>query len=44
MRVRIHKPHAPIPGVFRDVYAETQKKALLERIFFPHLALMGKAW
>ncbi len=20
--VRVHKPHAPIPGVFRDVYAE----------------------
>ena len=25
VRVRVHKPHAPIPGVFRDVYAETQK-------------------
>ncbi|WP_041230922.1 dihydroneopterin aldolase [Deinococcus peraridilitoris] len=20
--VRVHKPHAPIPGIFRDVYAE----------------------
>jgi dihydroneopterin aldolase len=26
VRVRVHKPHAPIPGVFRDVYAETQKR------------------
>jgi dihydroneopterin aldolase len=25
VRVRVHKPHAPIPGVFRDVYAETEK-------------------
>jgi dihydroneopterin aldolase len=23
LAVRIHKPHAPIAGVFRDVYAET---------------------
>ncbi len=23
--VRVHKPHAPIPGVFRDVYAETRR-------------------
>ncbi|AEB11048.1 dihydroneopterin aldolase [Marinithermus hydrothermalis] len=23
--VRVHKPHAPIPGVFRDVYAETHR-------------------
>ena len=21
--VRVHKPHAPIPGIFRDVFAET---------------------
>jgi len=21
--VRVHKPHAPIPGIFSDVYAET---------------------
>ena len=20
--VRVHKPHAPVPGIFRDVYAE----------------------
>lgn len=25
VRVRVHKPHAPIPGVFRDVYAETER-------------------
>jgi len=25
VRVRVHKPHAPIPGVFRDVYAETRR-------------------
>jgi dihydroneopterin aldolase len=25
VRVRVHKPHAPIPGVFRDVYAEVEK-------------------
>ncbi len=24
--VRVHKPHAPLPGVFRDVYAEVSKK------------------
>jgi len=24
--VRVHKPHAPLPGVFRDVYAEVTKK------------------
>jgi dihydroneopterin aldolase len=22
--VRVHKPHAPIPGIFRDVYAEVE--------------------
>ncbi len=22
VRVRVHKPHAPLPGVFRDVYVE----------------------
>ena len=22
--VRVHKPHAPIPGVFRDAYAEAE--------------------
>ncbi|WP_293171174.1 dihydroneopterin aldolase [Oceanithermus sp.] len=25
--VRVHKPHAPLQGVFRDVYAEVTKKA-----------------
>jgi len=24
--VRVHKPHAPIPGVFRDVYAEVERR------------------
>lgn len=24
--VRVHKPHAPIPGIFRDVYAEVQRE------------------
>ncbi len=24
--VRVHKPHAPLPGVFRDVYAEVEKR------------------
>jgi dihydroneopterin aldolase len=23
--VRVHKPHAPLPGVFRDVYVETSR-------------------
>ncbi len=23
--VRVHKPHAPLPGVFRDVFAEVEK-------------------
>lgn len=23
--VRVHKPHAPLPGVFRDVYAEVER-------------------
>ncbi|CAA9585292.1 MAG: Dihydroneopterin aldolase [uncultured Truepera sp.] len=23
--VRVHKPHAPLPGVFRDVYAEVRR-------------------
>lgn len=23
--VRVHKPHAPLPGVFRDVYAEVSR-------------------
>jgi dihydroneopterin aldolase len=22
--VRVHKPHAPIPGIFRDAYAEAE--------------------
>ena len=26
VRVRVHKPHAPIPGVFRDVYAEVEHR------------------
>ena len=26
VRVRVHKPHAPIPGVFRDVYAEVERR------------------
>ncbi|MGQ9511180.1 MAG: dihydroneopterin aldolase [Thermaceae bacterium] len=26
VRVRVHKPHAPIPGVFRDVFAETERE------------------
>jgi len=24
--VRVHKPHAPIPGIFRDVYAEVTRQ------------------
>jgi dihydroneopterin aldolase len=24
--VRVHKPHAPLPGVFRDVYAEIRRR------------------
>lgn len=24
VRVRVHKPHAPLPGVVRDVYVEVQ--------------------
>lgn len=24
--VRVHKPHAPLPGVFRDVYAEVRRE------------------
>ena len=24
--VRVHKPHAPIPGVFRDVYVEVERR------------------
>ncbi len=23
--VRVHKPHAPLPGIFRDVYAEVTR-------------------
>ncbi len=23
--VRVHKPHAPLPGIFRDVYAEIER-------------------
>jgi dihydroneopterin aldolase len=26
--VRVHKPHAPLPGVFRDVFAETFRERL----------------
>ncbi len=26
VRIRVHKPHAPIPGVFRDVYAEVERR------------------
>lgn len=25
LTVRIHKPHAPLPGVFRDVFAEVRR-------------------
>lgn len=25
VRVRVHKPFAPLPGIFRDVYAEIEK-------------------
>lgn len=25
VRVRVHKPHAPLPGVFRDVYVEVER-------------------
>jgi len=24
--VRVHKPHAPIAGIFRDVYAEVTRE------------------
>ena len=26
VRVRVHKPHAPIPGVFRDLFAEVERR------------------
>jgi 7,8-dihydroneopterin aldolase/epimerase/oxygenase len=26
LMVRVHKPHAPLPGVFRDVYAEVSRE------------------
>ncbi len=26
LTVRVHKPQAPIPGVFRDVYAEVERR------------------
>lgn len=26
LTVRVHKPHAPLPGVFRDVYAEVTRR------------------
>ncbi len=26
VRVRVHKPHAPIPGIFRDTFVETERK------------------
>ncbi len=26
VRVRVHKPHAPLPGVFRDVYVEVTRE------------------
>lgn len=26
LNVRVHKPHAPLPGVFRDVYAEVSRE------------------
>lgn len=25
LTIRVHKPHAPLPGVFRDVYAEVER-------------------
>jgi len=26
VRVRVHKPHAPLPGIVRDVYAEVRRE------------------
>lgn len=26
LRVRVHKPHAPLPGVFRDLYVEVSRE------------------
>ncbi len=26
VRVRVHKPHAPLPGIVRDVYAEVERE------------------
>ena len=26
LTVRVHKPHAPLPGIFRDVYAEVTRE------------------
>ena len=26
VRVRVHKPHAPLPGIVRDVYAEVYRE------------------
>lgn len=26
VKVRVHKPFAPLPGIFRDVYAEIEKE------------------
>ncbi len=28
LNVRVHKPHAPLPGVFRDVYAEVSRERI----------------
>ena len=42
VRVRVHKPHAPIPGVFRDVSAETQICRSYGR-FFPPSCAHGQA-
>jgi len=29
--VRVHKPHAPLPGIVRDVYAEVRRERQAER-------------
>lgn len=43
VRVRVHKPHAPIPGVF-GTSTPKRKNPVFEGVSSPHLALMGRLW
>jgi len=29
--VRVHKPHAPLPGLFEDVYVEVDRRRAVSR-------------